>query len=107
RPLTPSARKRELFARLGLTEEIHAILLVERSANEARDRLSRNLDNLIPQAAADPRTSAPYKWSELSETAKHRCILAIVSSASECTQAFYLIGKYTTNTEEENWFLQY
>jgi hypothetical protein len=45
----------------------------------------------------------PYKWDELSETAKHREILTIVHNATTHTRPYYAMGRYQTSVNEENW----
>ncbi|KAH7396707.1 hypothetical protein DE146DRAFT_756413 [Phaeosphaeria sp. MPI-PUGE-AT-0046c] len=100
-PLAQSADKQVLFARLGLNEQIHKILLQE--AQQARDSLSRNPINLTDQSRANPSTRTPYKWDEISETAKHREILTLVNNARPPTNYYYAMGRYQTNVAEENW----
>lgn len=100
-PLAQSADKQVLFARLGLNEQIHKLLLQE--AQRARDSLSRNPNNLTDQSRANPSTRTPYKWDEISETAKHREILKLVELAPAHTKYYYAIGRYQTNVNEENW----
>ncbi|KAH7083232.1 hypothetical protein BKA63DRAFT_561413 [Paraphoma chrysanthemicola] len=98
-PLAQSADKKDLFARLGLTEQTHKILLQE--AQLARDSLSRNPVNLTEQSRQRPPRE-PYKWDEISETAKHREILTIVNNAPPHTRYYYEQGRYY-NVNEENW----
>ncbi|XPS69584.1 hypothetical protein M3J09_001851 [Ascochyta lentis] len=100
-PLAQSADKQLLFSRLGLNEQVHKLLLGE--AQAARDRLSRNQINLTDQSRADPSVTAPYKWDEISETAKHYEILTVVNNAGPQTKPYYGMGRYTTNVSEENW----
>ncbi|PSN60901.1 hypothetical protein BS50DRAFT_578714 [Corynespora cassiicola Philippines] len=99
-PLAQSADKAVLFARLGLTEQVHRLLLQE--ASSGRDRLSRDPANLTEQSARAGLTQ-PYKWDELSETAKHREILYIAENSGVYTKAYYVAGSYRTNVNEENW----
>ncbi|KAJ8111636.1 hypothetical protein OPT61_g5818 [Boeremia exigua] len=100
-PLAQSADKSILFARLGLNEQVHKLLLGE--AQVARDRLSRDERNLTDQSRADPSVTAPYKWDEISETAKHVEILTLVNNAGPHTRPYYEMGRYMTNVNEENW----
>ncbi|KAF2626175.1 hypothetical protein BU25DRAFT_459714 [Macroventuria anomochaeta] len=100
-PLAQSADKQLLFARLGLNEQVHKLLLGE--AQAARDRLSRSEHNLTDQSRADPSVTAPYKWDEISETAKHYEILTVVNNAGPQTRPYYGMGRYVTNVNEENW----
>ena len=46
---------------------------------------------------------APYKWDEISETAKHWEILTVVNNAGPHTRPYYNLGRYMTNVNEENW----
>ncbi|KAF1931461.1 uncharacterized protein M421DRAFT_418089, partial [Didymella exigua CBS 183.55] len=100
-PLAQSADKQLLFTRLGLNEQVHKLLLVSRyfrvicttsangtqgEAQAARDRLSRNVQNLTDQSRTDPSVTAPYKWDEISETAKHTEILTVVNNAGPQTR---------------------
>ncbi|KAF1845276.1 uncharacterized protein K460DRAFT_405540 [Cucurbitaria berberidis CBS 394.84] len=100
-PLAQSADKQVLFARLGLNEQIHKLLLLE--AQVARDTLSRNPLYLTDQSKADPNVATPYKWDEISETAKHLEILTVVNNARQETRPYYHLGRYMTNVNEENW----
>ncbi|KZM28529.1 hypothetical protein ST47_g335 [Ascochyta rabiei] len=118
-PLPQSADKQLLFSRLGLNEQVHKMLLVngpvelgryhadivivQGEAQAARDRLSRNQINLTDQSRADPLVTAPYKWDEISETAKHYEILTVVNNAGPQTRPYYGMGRYTTNVSEESW----
>ncbi|KAF1911266.1 hypothetical protein BDU57DRAFT_543167 [Ampelomyces quisqualis] len=99
-PLAQSADKQVLFARLGLNEQIHKSLL---EAQDTRDSLSRNPLNLTDQSKANPFTRTPYKWDEISETAKHRETLTMVNNAPPHTKYYYAMGRYQTNVNEENW----
>nr|GFD54315.1 hypothetical protein [Tanacetum cinerariifolium] len=69
----------------------------------ARDRLSRDAQNLTDQSRTDPSVTAPYKWDEISETAKHAGILTVVNNAGPQTRPYYEKGRYMTNVNEENW----
>ncbi|KAH8725135.1 hypothetical protein GQ44DRAFT_739916 [Phaeosphaeriaceae sp. PMI808] len=100
-PLAQSTDKQVLFARLGLNEQIHKILLSE--AQSARDALSQDPQNLTDQSRVNQLVQAPYKWDELSETAKHRAILTVVENAPPHTRYYYAMGRYQTNVNEENW----
>lgn len=59
--------------------------------------------NLTDQSRADPSVVPPYKWDELSETAKHARILTTVNQAQPATRPYYYMGRYMTNVNEENW----
>lgn len=72
----------------------------------SRDRLSYNPDNLSENSRADPRTQAPYRWDQLTETAIHREILAIASTDNATTRHFYNKGRWT-DTVEENWVVRW
>jgi len=100
-PLAQSADKKELFARLNLTEQVHRMLLDD--AQIARDTLSRDPLNLTEHSKADSAVLQPYKWDEISETAKHRESLATVRSADQLKRHYYNLGRYRTNVNEENW----
>ena len=118
-PLAQSADKSILFARLGLTEQAHKLLLVSKrlmlgishysdqhlqgEAQAARDRLSKDERNLTEQSRANSSVTAPFKWDEISETAKHVEILTIVTNAGPQTRPYYEMGRYMTNVNEENW----
>jgi hypothetical protein len=65
--------------------------------------LSSNSDNLTDQSRADPAVVEPYRWDEISETAKHLQVLQVVRTASIETQYYYALGRYTTSVNEENW----
>ncbi|KAF3050315.1 hypothetical protein E8E11_001007 [Didymella keratinophila] len=94
-PLAQSADKQLLFARLGLNEQ--------GEAQAARDRLSRDPQNLTDHSRNDASITVPYKWDEISETAKHAEILIIVANAGPQTRPYYGMGRYMTNVNEENW----
>ncbi|EAT78217.2 hypothetical protein HBH56_230690 [Parastagonospora nodorum] len=100
-PLAQSADKQVLFARLGLNEQAHKLLLQE--AQVARDSLSSNPRNLTDQSRVNKYIQMPYKWDEISETAKHREILTVVNNAPPITKYFYTLGRYQTTVNEENW----
>lgn len=72
-------------------------------AQVARDRLSTSRHNLTEQSRVNPAVQPPFKWDQISETAKHREILAIVAGASPQTGPYYTYGRYQTNVNEENW----
>ena len=65
--------------------------------------MSRDENNLTDQSRADPTVTAPYKWDEISETAKHAEILTLVAHAGLHTRPYYEMGRYMTNVNEENW----
>jgi hypothetical protein len=48
-------------------------------------------------------TRTPYKWDEISETAKHREILTLANNARPELKYYYALGQYQTNVNEENW----
>jgi len=103
-PLAQSADKKEIIKRLahlGFTDESHRKLLDE--AGEARDRLSWNERNLTNHSQADPKVRKPYKWDEISETAKHQGILELAHGSGQDTRRFYDEGRYITTAAEENW----
>ncbi|CBY00389.1 predicted protein [Plenodomus lingam JN3] len=99
-PLAQSADKSVLMSRLGLSDRTHRLLLV---TERARDVMSAQPHNLTEQSRANPNVVPPYKWDELSETAKHNQILLTVANASSQTRPYYLEGRYMTNVAEENW----
>jgi hypothetical protein len=65
--------------------------------------LSRNSLNLTDQSKENPAVRPPYKWDEISETAKHYEILTVVNNAGPHTRPYYNLGYYRTNVNEENW----
>ena len=65
--------------------------------------MSKNPLNLTDQSRANPFVETPYKWDEISETAKHAQILTIVDAARPETGPYYQVGRYMTNVNEENW----
>lgn len=104
-PLSQSSEKSVIFARLGLTDHIYRLMLDE--AAIGKDRLSKNPRNLTPQSLADPRVQQPYKWDQLSETAKHQEILQIANRASAYTRPYFDRGRYHTQVTEENWVVRW
>lgn len=68
-----------------------------------RDRLSTNPANLTPQSKGDARVQQPYRWDQLSETAKHQEILYIANVSSAYTRPYFDKGRYSTHVNEENW----
>ncbi|RYN35041.1 hypothetical protein AA0119_g1169 [Alternaria tenuissima] len=100
-PLPQSADKSAICARLGLNEHTHKLLLNE--AVFARNALSSNYRSLTEQSRADPSVAEPYRWDEISETAKHSEILKIVRDACAETRPYYDMGRYWTQVNEENW----
>lgn len=100
-PLAQSADKSVLMKRLGLNDRTHRLLLDE--AEHARDVMSVHRQNLTDQSRADPAVVPPYKWDEISETAKHNQILLIVAGAQPQTRPYYQVGRYMTKVAEENW----
>ena len=69
--------------------------------------MSRDPANLTTYSKADPSVKKPYKWDELSETAKHGEILRIASMASVHTKPYYELGRYSTQVNEENWVVRW
>lgn len=65
--------------------------------------MSVHRHNLTDQSRADPAVIPPYKWDEISETAKHNQILSIVAGAQPQTRPYYQVGRYMTKVAEENW----
>ncbi|KAF2178356.1 hypothetical protein K469DRAFT_600197 [Zopfia rhizophila CBS 207.26] len=110
-PLAQSADRSVLFHRLGLSEQnpndqaIHRLMLEE--ASRGRDRLSSNNANLTVYSMTVVNPVPPYKWDQLSETAKHREILDIVRAASPQTRRYYDMGRYITQVNEENWVVRW
>ncbi|KAF1829789.1 hypothetical protein BDW02DRAFT_610376, partial [Decorospora gaudefroyi] len=101
-PLPQSADKSAIIARLGVSERVHRLLLHE--AEAARDTLSANRSNLTAQSRLGPTLQAPYRWDEISETAKHLQILATVRNGGPETRPYYYMGRYITGAKnEENW----
>lgn len=45
----------------------------------------------------------PYRWDEISETAKHSYVLMVVRDACAETRPYYYMGYYRTAVAEENW----
>lgn len=78
-------------------------VFVQDEAAIARNNLSRNPESLTIQSSADPSVVAPYKFSDISETAKHRAILEVVRTASTITRPFYAYGHQVTKINEDNW----
>ncbi|KAF2130508.1 hypothetical protein P153DRAFT_366092 [Dothidotthia symphoricarpi CBS 119687] len=101
--LAPSTtNKQDLFNRLeGLTERYYRQMLDE--AGRARDELSKDPDNLVPEFRDNPSVVQPYTLGNLSATAKHRTVLKIASAAKMHLKPFYDEGAYTTTVSEENW----
>ncbi|KAL5115867.1 hypothetical protein ACEQ8H_006269 [Pleosporales sp. CAS-2024a] len=100
-PLAQSADKQVLFARLGLDERTHKLLLHE--AQRARDSLSTNPHDLSEISKRSPHIRPPYKWDELTETARHRETLNLARNAQPETRPYYEKGSYRTNVADENW----
>lgn len=85
---------------------------VQQEATAGRDRLSYDPANLTAQSRADVLVRAPYKWDQLSETAKHAEILRIYNMASPYTRYYYDKGRYTTQVYQgvfvdENWAIRW
>ncbi|KAK1917404.1 hypothetical protein P3342_000117 [Pyrenophora teres f. teres] len=100
-PISQSADKSTICTRLGINDRVHKLLLKE--AEAARDALSRNPYSLTEQSRTDPSVAEPYRWDEISETAKHSHVLMVVRSASDETRKCYELGRYQTQVNEENW----
>ena len=64
-------------------------------------------DSLAPQYRNDPKVEPPYSNAQISETAIHREILRIYSSARRETRAVYDLGRDTDRVEEENWVIRW
>ncbi|KAF2741660.1 hypothetical protein M011DRAFT_378461, partial [Sporormia fimetaria CBS 119925] len=100
--LAKSASKNQVFRRLGIqADRDHKLMLDEAAAG--RERLSYNPENLADSLRANPNIQPPYKWDQLSETAKHKELLHIYRTASPRARMFFDKGSYTTTVEEENW----
>ena len=78
-------------------------LSVQKEAEVARDALSSNPYNLTDQSKTDPSVCEPYRWDEISETAKHTYVLMVVRDACPETRPYYYMGCYRTAVNEENW----
>jgi hypothetical protein len=65
--------------------------------------MSKQPANLTDQSRNDPTVTVPYKWDQISETAKHLMILHTVLNAAPETRPYYQAGRYMTNVNEENW----
>lgn len=78
---------------------------MQNEASYGRDRLSGDYNSLTKQSMKEG-ARAPYKWDDLSETARHREILNIVRMASVYTWPYYQVGRWTT-AEEENWVAEW
>ncbi|KAF2706991.1 hypothetical protein K504DRAFT_384129 [Pleomassaria siparia CBS 279.74] len=101
RGLPQSSDKRELFARLGLTEEVHRRML---DAAETRDRISSNVANATPYTHNDPnRVQPPYKWDQITETARHGAQLQMATNANDSTRPFYDQGRLSIQVSQGNW----
>ncbi|KAG9187395.1 hypothetical protein G6011_05266 [Alternaria panax] len=100
-PLPQSADKSAICTRLGLNDHTHKLLLNEAVA--ARNALSSNYYSLTEQSKNDSSVSEPYRWDEISETAKHAQVLALVRNASVETKPYYDAGRCWIHVNEENW----
>ncbi|KAF2276658.1 uncharacterized protein EI97DRAFT_376302 [Westerdykella ornata] len=101
-PLAQSERKGILWQRLGIQSEADHRMMLDEAAR-GRDRLSRNPENLTNLSRTDPRIRAPYRWDQLSETAKHREILNIYHLASPRTRSFYDRARYRARVKQDEW----
>ncbi|KAF2264664.1 hypothetical protein CC78DRAFT_568140 [Lojkania enalia] len=97
-PLVQSTEKKVVMQRLGLNEQYYKMLLQE--ANEVRDRMSQIPANLAPNREGARR---PYQWNDLSETAKHREIIALSRTNNPYTRPYYDLGWHYNTVAEENW----
>lgn len=123
-PFAKSSPKTALIQRLGLYgvegDEIYRRLyvsttllrlvntyidMIQNEAEQGRDRLSGDYNSLT-RLSKKEGARAPYKWDDLSETARHREILHIVQAASVYTRPYYQMGRWMT-TEEENWVAEW
>ncbi|KAL5400919.1 hypothetical protein PMIN03_011972 [Paraphaeosphaeria minitans] len=106
-PFAKSSPKTALIERVGLYspngDSIYRLLYNE--AEQGRDRLSGDYNSLT-KISMKEGARAPYKWDDLSETARHREILNIVRTASVYTRPYYQLGRWMT-TEEENWVAEW
>ncbi|KAF2739773.1 hypothetical protein EJ04DRAFT_294376 [Polyplosphaeria fusca] len=101
RALPQSADRKTLFAKLGLNDQVHRLMLEE--AARSRDRLSIDPQNLTPHAKSNARVAQPYKWDQLSEMAKYSAQKDLAKYASEYTKPYYEQGWWTNGDNEENW----
>ncbi|KAF2116391.1 hypothetical protein BDV96DRAFT_51474 [Lophiotrema nucula] len=100
-----SAPRKQLYDYLpGLTDAHYNELL--KDANEARDRLSWNPANLTQVSSRD-RVLGPYKWDQISATAKHNEMLAMAKTTNPVTIRYYYMGRYSTTVVEENWVAEW
>ncbi|KAF2449286.1 hypothetical protein P171DRAFT_189453 [Karstenula rhodostoma CBS 690.94] len=106
-PFAKSSPKTALIQRLGLYgyEGDRIYLLLYNEAIYGRDRLSGDYNSLTKYSKKHG-VRAPYKWDDLSETARHKEILNIVRTASVCTRPYYQMGRWMT-AEEENWVAEW
>ena len=121
-----SASKANVLERLGLSgsygESVYRLMLVrihatvhERlslptikdEAGRGRDRVSSDFNNLTSHSQSSPMIQPPYKWDQLTETARHREILNIAARASDYTKPYFQKGSYRTSVAEENWVAQW
>lgn len=85
---------------------------LQREASEGRDRLSHNPANLSSASSMDQRVRQPYRWDQLTETAKHREIMNIYARASPRTRYFYDKAHSRNSVRqgewvEENWAIRW
>jgi hypothetical protein len=69
-------------------------------------------NNRAPSVGRAPSGAAPYRWDELSETARHREILGVSYDTSDGMMQFYNMGRYSTSIsqgvqQEENWVVRW
>jgi hypothetical protein len=94
-----------IFTRLSLTEDIHQKLY--RDAQRARDTLRWKALDLTALSRTDPSVRPPYKWDQISETAKHGEILTTIHNDTPITKHYYNVGRYRAGMNEENWLARW
>ena len=68
--------------------------------------------NRAPDVGHYPSSEAPYKWDELSETAKQREIVHLFYPSNYPVRRFYQMGQQWTQlaqgtTQEDNWVVRW
>lgn len=88
---------------------LHTVLTLppKEEAVEGRKRVTASVDSLAPQFRHDPSIEPPYKNAQISETAMHREVLRIYSSARPETRQMYNLGRDLDGAEEENWVIRW
>jgi len=111
RVLAPSESKVRFFQRLGLDEhdEAHRRIynMMKDEAVEGRKRITASKDVLIPSLRGDASVEPPYSNAQISESAIHREVLRIYSTARPETRAIYELGRMTEGIVEENWIIRW